>query len=75
MTTNNTELRVSIASVRDRDELVAELWAGNCQVAELARIDERLILQVFAPDGLDEWAFSYEVFLNALQEMRRELDR
>jgi hypothetical protein len=45
VTNNKTNpLHVSVASVRDRDELVAELWASVAQVAELAKMGHQLVL-------------------------------
>jgi hypothetical protein len=76
MTSNRTDrLHVSVASVRDRDELVAELWGGDVQVAELAILNGQLVLQLYAPPRPSGWNFEYSEFLHALEEMKRELER
>jgi len=63
---------IEIASVPDRDEVVAELWFGSDQVAELSQDGGELTLQVFAaPSG--HWEFAYEAFSDALGAMRARL--
>ena len=44
-----TTLTIQIASVPDRDSLVAELWSGSTQVAELSRENGPLIVQIYRP--------------------------
>lgn len=74
MSAVNRELTISIASVPDRDDLVAELWSGDTQVAELSREHGRLTLEVYQPHAAGAWTLSYEDFVGALGEMRRRLD-
>lgn len=73
MRASSLELQVQIASVPDRDELVAELWAGKYQVAELAQLEGKLVLQLYAaPDGLS-WEFGLDDFIRSINELRRQL--
>lgn len=64
---------IDIASVPDRDELVAELWFGEQQVAELAQEGGRLLLQLYKPPSGKYWEFDYAPFAEALAAMRARL--
>ena len=68
-------LTVSIASVPDRDEVVAELWEGDVQVGELAHVGGRLILQLYAGPRSSGWEFDYGEFVRAIGEMQHRLNR
>lgn len=74
MSSLSGQLSIAVASVPDRDELVAELWSGDTQVAELSREQGRFVLELFRPPTGEGWALPYERFSQALQEMRRRLD-
>lgn len=67
-----SELSVDVTSVPDRDRLVAELWSGSEQIAELSIEDGCLMLRIYPPTSgvlnveLDE-------FERGLAELRRRL--
>lgn len=67
-----SHLTIEVASVPDRDELVAELWQGSEQVAELSNESGRLVLQVYPPKT-GAWEFELSRFEEALAELRRRL--
>ena len=69
---NNT-LSIEIASVPDRMGLVAELWRGNDQVAELSEDEGTLTLQVYKPPAGEFWQFDYENLIQCLADMRSQL--
>ncbi len=64
---------IEIASVPDREELVAELWYGNEQVAELSQEGGELTLHLYPPRYRDRWEFGHAAFLNQLQQLGRRL--
>jgi hypothetical protein len=66
------ELSIEIASVPHREELVAELWCGAEQVAELSQDGGRLVLQVF-PRRSGVWEFDYDQFRDATARLRIKL--
>lgn len=66
------EFTIEIASLPDRDELVAELWFGSDQVAELSQNGGSLTLQIFAPPT-NSWEFSFLAFNDALSAMQTRL--
>jgi len=70
----NTSFRIQVASVPDRDELVAEIWWGNEQVAELRKEYEGPHIQVYSRQS-GWWDFPYAEFLAVLQRAREELEK
>jgi hypothetical protein len=68
-----TSLTIEIASVPDREEVVAEVWAGREQFAELRREGDDLILQLFAPPEGLAWEFGFEEVMTALTTARARL--
>jgi len=67
-----TEFTIEVASVPHRDELVAELWLGTEQVAELSQDGGALTLQMYPPPS-GRWEFEFESFLAAVTAMRTRL--
>lgn len=69
------KLEVNIASVPDRENLVAEIWLGERQLAEISHETKTLKLEIYQQtDGLRGiWELDFEEFIGALQEARRKL--
>jgi hypothetical protein len=66
-------LTIEIASVPDRDQLVAEIWAGQDQFAELRHEGGSLVLQVFAPPNGGAWDLAFEQVMSALATAKERL--
>ncbi len=67
-------LTIEIASVPDRDDVVAEIWQDNNMVAEMRRaIDGRFTLEIYANQGHNSWVFDLQEWLAALAEARKRL--
>ncbi|MCG8411519.1 MAG: hypothetical protein MI739_09570 [Bacteroidales bacterium] len=64
------EYLVEIASVPDRDFLVAEIWYGEVLVAEINQEKEDLEIEFYLKDSLK---FNYKAFCNVLLEAERKL--
>ena len=65
--------RIQIASVSDRDEVVAEIWLGDAMVAEVRR-GERGELQIeIYPRDSGPWNLELKSWLAALVEAQRRL--
>lgn len=62
-----------IASVEDRDELVAELWWDDHQVAELSQDGGRLRLQLYKAGTGKCWDFDYIEFAQAIAGLAERL--
>ena len=53
--------------------MVAEIWYGRCQFAEVNQESGELAVQVYShPDG-SEWLFSYEYLLGVLAKAKLKL--
>lgn len=67
-------LTVEIASVPDRDNVVAEIWQGDNMVAEMQRADDgRFVLEIYANRDSNSWAFDLYDWLTVLAEAQKRL--
>jgi hypothetical protein len=65
---------IEIASISDRDQLVAEIWWNEQMVAELRRgADGAIYLDMYAPPSTKVWSFKLEEWLRAIDEARARL--
>ena len=66
--------RITIASLPDRENLVAEISYKNRQVAEINQEGEELIIQLYAPCKEKKcWEFSLEEFQKVVEEAKQRL--
>ena len=67
-------LTVKIASVPDREELVAELWEGDEMWAELSHEREgQLVLEIYARSSGEPWSFAFDDAVRGLLEAKARL--
>ena len=64
---------ILIASLPDREKVVAEIWFGEFQFAEISRESEELAVQVFPHPRGAEWLFKYADLMEVLAEAGRSL--
>jgi hypothetical protein len=65
---------IEIASVPDRDDLVAEIWWGDAMVAELHRgASGATQIEIYPTQSRDSWSFDLASWLAALAEAQRKL--
>ena len=69
------ELKVQTASVPDRENLVAEIWFGDQQLAEVSRETETLKVEIYKKIQAsgDVWELDLDDLLKALEEARSRL--
>ena len=67
------QLSILIASLPDREAVVAELWYGDAQFAELAQEGGSLTLEIYAPPDGKAWTLPFEDALESLQQARAKL--
>jgi hypothetical protein len=65
---------VEIASVPDRDEVVAEVWWGDTMVAEMRRVKGQLLIDIYPAESGAMWSFDLQSWLRALAEAQRRLE-
>lgn len=68
-----TTFRVQIASLPDREEVVAEIWSGEEQVAGLRMESGVPRIQIYSPRESDWWDFPYSALSAALEQAFRRL--
>lgn len=65
---------IEIASLPDREGLVAEIWQGDAMVAELHHgTAENVEIEIYAPDSRTTWSFDFAIWVDVLLEARRKL--
>ena len=68
------KLTVQIASVPDRNDVVAELWQGDDMVGEVQRtVDGQFMLEIYAKQGGSPWRINPDDLLVALTEAKTRL--
>ncbi len=66
-------IKIQIASLPDRENVVAELWVGNVQVAEVSKEDGPLRVELYSPPGANHLDLPLDEFLDALQRAKENL--
>lgn len=70
------KMTVEVASLPDRDNLVAELWCDNEQWGEVSQEAETLQLEIYPrPNtiGTSVWSFDLNEVMNILKEAQKKL--
>jgi hypothetical protein len=72
------KITVKIASVPDRDNLVAELWYENEQWGEISQETENLQLEMY-PRSSEEndnvWSFDLNEIMESLKEAQKRMSQ
>lgn len=65
---------IEIASVPDRDDVVAEIWWGDAMVAELHRgASGGVAIEIYPAESYAPWSFDLASWLAVLAEAQRKL--
>jgi hypothetical protein len=67
------EMRIYISSLPDRERLVAEIFLGDEQWAELNQEGNRLSLEIYPKPSGGYWSLDFEDVVNILAEAKRRL--
>ena len=66
------KFRITIASLPDRENLVAEISYENRQIAEISQETDKLIIQIYS--HLNKyWEFDLEEFQNVIEKAKQRL--
>lgn len=68
-----TEMTILIASLIDREYLVAELWCGNAQWGEVSQEQGSLALEIYPNPTGEPWAFKFNDVVEILAQARYKL--
>ena len=70
----NKNFEIVIASLPDRENLVAEIFYKNVEWAEIsAEVPNKFIVAFCNKEGSNYWEFSYEEAMEVLQEAKNQL--
>jgi len=69
----NDKFSVQVASVPDRESLVAEVWLGQEQLAELRYEPEGVRMQIYSAPSGQPWDVPYDEFIRVLRKARDQL--
>jgi hypothetical protein len=64
---------ITVASLPDREELVAEIYYNHDQWVEISQEHEQLIVQFYAPLNTNCWEFSFDQALETLKQAKKKL--
>lgn len=68
-------LTVQVASIPDREEVVAEIWSGKNMVAELRRAGgQAFILEMYCSKSNEPWVFDLDSWVIALESAKKKLN-
>jgi len=70
---NSNGIKISISSPPDRNFLVAEIFIGNEQIAEISREGEKEEIEIYPRKIGAFWKVDYEDLINAFQEAKQKL--
>lgn len=70
---NTKKFSIRIASVSDREKLIAEIYYDNDQWAEISQEEEIPLVAFFSPSSGKYWEFPLEEALEALEQAKRKL--
>lgn len=64
---------ITVNSLPDRENLVAEIYYKNYQVAEISQETDELIIQIYSYKEKDCWEFLLEEFQKVIEEAKKKL--
>ena len=62
------EIKILITSPPDRENLVAEIWVDECQLAEISHEGEVHLVELYPHPGEGTWRISLERLQQAMKE-------
>ena len=68
LTSSETRMEITIASLPDRENLVAELWYDNVLWCEISQEESDLILEIYPHPTGKPWRFLFEEALTFLHQ-------
>ena len=65
--------RITINSLPDRENLVAEIYYKHYQLAEISQESDELLIQIYSHKNEEYWEFSLEKFQKVVEEAKQKL--
>lgn len=68
-----SKFRITVGSLPNKDNLVADIFYERLQVAEISKENNELIIQIYFYNDRDCWEFSLEEFQKIVEEAKQRL--
>ena len=68
-----TKMKIKIASLPDRENLVASLWYNNVLWSEISQEESEPILEIYPDPTGKPWTFPFEEAFACLQQAKHKL--
>lgn len=66
--------KVLITSPPDRENLVAEIWVDDCQLAEVSQEGDERLVEIYPHPRGGPWQVAFHELLEVLERSRGRLD-
>ena len=66
-------MNIRIASVPDREEVVAEVYSGNNQFAEISQDNNEIRIEFYPKSENEFWNFKFDEIMEALNQAKVHL--
>ncbi len=70
---DSNEMKIYISSPPDRDFLVAEIFVGNEQIAEINQENEKAQVEIYSRKSGKCWKINYEDLIRILDQAKQKL--
>jgi hypothetical protein len=67
------EVKILITSPPDRENLVAEIWVDDCQLAEVSQEGGSQLVEIYPHPRGGPWRLSFQQLQEAMKEARTRL--
>lgn len=66
-------IKIQIASVPDREKVVAELWVGDTQIAEVSNENDEMRVEFYSASAPNQLTLQLDELSRALEKAKRNL--
>jgi len=67
------KFEITVGSLPDKNNLVADIFYDNVQVAEISNENNELLIQIYFYENKDYWEFSLDEFQKVVEKAKQRL--
>ncbi len=67
------KFEITVGSLPDKNNLVADIFYENIQVAEISNENKELLIQIYCYKDKDYWEFSLDEFQKVVEKAKQRL--
>ena len=67
------KFEITVGSLPNKNNLVADIFYGNIQVAEISNENNEFLIQIYCYKDKDCWEFSLDEFQKIIEETKQRL--